>query len=83
MDYEEFRSIIDAYEDKIETHKDTFVLMSSYAVINDSITLYRLDDIHLVNVDKEYGDDIDIWFGERIHMDLNDLESLCIIDARR
>lgn len=56
MDYAEFRWIIYAYEYKIETHKDSFALMSNYAIINDSIRLYSLSDIHLVNVDKHHGD---------------------------
>ena len=86
MKYTEFRRIIDNYEQKVETHDNSFSIMCNYTEINGVLTLYGLNDIHLVNPDKDYSDenkDIDIWFGENIHMDLEDLESLRICEVRR
>jgi len=84
MNIEEFREILTEHckEQGIETHKNTFKVMSSYVIINRLITLNGINSIRLVG-HKETDDPehIDVWFNMN-HILLSELHSLNIGEVR-
>lgn len=84
MNIKKFREILTEHCEKqgIETHKNTFKVMSSYVIINRLITLNGINSIRLVG-HKETDDPerIDVWFNMN-HILLSELHSLDIGEVR-
>lgn len=74
MNLEEVRKIMDDYEQKIETHENNWVIMSSFIIINE-ITLNGIRSIRIV----EGGNgEPRIWLDSN-HMKLEDVHELRIL----
>ena len=76
MKLEEFRKYMAEYEQKIETHTNTWVIMCKFIIINDLITLNNVCEIRIVgSYNKE------IWFDDS-HLRLQDLNEIFIGEVR-
>lgn len=76
MKLQEFREYMAEYEQKVETHTNTWVIMCKFIVINDLITLNNVCEIRIVgSYDKE------IWFNDN-HLELKKLNKIHIGEVK-
>ena len=77
MKIKELREYMNEYEQKIETHKNNWTIMSNFVIINN-ITLNNIRSIRIV---EGANGEPRIWLNEN-HMRLEDVEELTILKVR-
>lgn len=77
MDIKKVRKIMDEYEQKIETHKNNWTIMSTFVIIND----ITLNDIRSIRIVEGANGEPRIWLDSN-HMKLEDVKELTILSVK-
>ena len=71
MKYNEFRELMEEYEDAVEVFEDDFKLLCEFVIVNDIFTLRGIHRVNLVNRDC-------LWFNSDFSISLEDVECIKI-----
>lgn len=77
MNIKEIRKIMNEYEQKIETHKDSWIIMSNFIIVNNM----TLNDIRSIRIVEGANEEPRIWLNKN-HIRLEDIKELKILKVR-